>query len=63
MGIFQGHTFISLKHLDNGLVFIKLYDTAEFLFIVVYNNLYDFFKGGILHAFQNDQRAVDLVQA
>ena len=63
MGIFQGHSVISFKHLDNSLVLVKLDDTAKLFLIAVYRDLYDLLKGGVLNAFENYQGAVDLTES
>ena len=63
MGIFQGHSVISFKHLDNSLVLVKFNDTTQLFLIAVYRDLHDLLKGGILDTLQNNQRTIDLTES
>ena len=48
------------KNLDNRLVLINFYNTANLLCSVIHMKFYDFFIGCVLYPFQNYQRAVYL---
>ena len=63
MGVFQGHAVISFKHLDDGFILIKLYNTSKLLFFSVNGNFYDFFKRSVLDAFQYHEGAIDFTKS
>ena len=60
MSVCQGHAFSSLKDLNNSLVLVNFYNTADLLCSVVHMKFYDFFIGRVFNPFQNNQRAVYL---
>ena len=59
VGVFQGHVFGTLKHLNHGMVFVDFYDTADFPLSAVHNEFHDLIVESVLHAFQSDQRSVN----
>ena len=60
VGVAQRHALGALKHLDNGLIPVNLYDTADFVGIASHSHLHYLIKRRILNALKDNQRAIDL---
>ena len=60
MSIGKRHILRPFKYLYNSLVFVQFYDTAHFSRAAFYHELYNFVEKGILYAFQDNERAVNI---
>ena len=59
VNIAQSQSLCAFKYLNDGLVLINLNDTAQLLFVSVYDHFHNFIVGGAGNAFQHYHGAVN----